>query len=71
MTTVLVLSHKPHCDENQKDDIKYKYIVGYIVEINIWSREISLEGGFKMRGDEEGCVAINGLCTAYFVNGQC
>ena len=22
-----------------------------------------------MRGDEEGCVAINGLCTVYFVNG--
>jgi len=23
-----------------------------------------------MRGDEEGCGAINGLCTVYFVNGR-
>ena len=23
-----------------------------------------------MRGDEEGCVAIDSLCTVYFVKGQ-
>lgn len=24
-----------------------------------------------MRGSEEGCLAIDGLCTVDFVNGQC
>ena len=37
------LSHQPQCHENRfEGDIKRKYIVEYVVEINIWSREISL-----------------------------
>ena len=56
--------HQPHYHENQKNDIKCKYIIEYIVEINIWSREISYGGVENAGGGEEG------LCTFNFVNRQ-
>ena len=60
------------CHENQTKNIKCKYIVEHIVEINIWSREISL-GRVENAGQWGGlrCHQYDSLCTVYFVNGQC
>jgi len=43
------------------------FIVEYIVETNIWSREISLDG-VESTSDEECCVAINRQWVVSFVH---
>jgi len=49
---------------NTKKIKKYtnKFITKYIVETDIWSRDISL-GGVESADAEEDCLAINCLCA--------
>ena len=52
-----------------KNNYICKYIVDYVAEIKCFFREICLTKA-EIRGDEEGYVAVNDLCSIYFVKGQ-